>query len=106
MTNYLMRKPWARLPELRTRGRVEAEGTEKSQLNAIWLWLHSKHRRACLNTTWPESIAIQEAACTNHCTVCGKAMTMIRATPWSAMKGNAPLWMSITFTSSGATDCR
>ncbi len=42
-------------------------------------------------------------ALTSQVTVCGKAITMTSARPCRAMNGRAPLWMSMTFTSLGAT---
>ena len=42
-------------------------------------------------------------ALTSQVTVCGKTITMTRANPCRAMNGKAPLWMSMTFTSLGAT---
>lgn len=42
-------------------------------------------------------------ALTSQVTVCGKAITMTSASPCRAMNGKAPLWMSMTFTSLGAT---
>ncbi len=42
-------------------------------------------------------------ALTSQVTVCGKAITMTSASPCRAMNGRAPLWMSMTFTSLGAT---
>lgn len=56
--------------------------------------------RYCCRAKCRQAYAI---ALTSQVTVCGKAITMTSASPCRAMNGKAPLWMSMTFTSLGAT---